>query len=254
MKPINDICTELHELKDAKQDLGFLFDESLDKHRHNVYFVNGNAQPQGDPKSLDELLKTSRQCSVGFGLSRRDCLLIAVILASSVLQLDGTSWLKNQWGIQDIFFLPQSDPKLGSLGVDCACPYVSWKVSPGLANEESGSRIKVREWIRNEMLLALAVMLTELSLKRSFSEMQIPEDTVDPDDSSIRYAMASRLREDVYSNSGHRYGDVVTKCLNCPFKLRNMRDLCLDNEEFQEAVFAEIFIPLREELKNFDGD
>lgn len=78
-----------------------------------------------DPKSLAHLLEISKQRRSGFGLSLRDRLYIAVTLASSVLQLDRTLWLRKQWESGDILFLPIEDVGSAAPRMDFAHPYVS---------------------------------------------------------------------------------------------------------------------------------
>ena len=96
MSPIDDICTAVYRQYNVTQGIGYLTDEILGQHQHNVYLVDEEVRPGVDPQSLEYLLHVSRQRGPGFNLSRRDRLYIAVTLASSVLQLNGTSWLKRQ--------------------------------------------------------------------------------------------------------------------------------------------------------------
>lgn len=209
-----------------------------------------------DAKSLEYLLRVSQQRVPGSGLSRRNRLYIAVTLASSVLQLDGTSWLKQQWRSGDIIFLPIEGQKPATIKMDYSHPYVSWKVFSG---DETTNMVIDREQapvirqIRNKDLFALGITLIELSLKQNLSEMRIPED-IQPTETATNFNTATRLVDDVYSESGNRYGDVVQRCLTCPFNLRNLRDFGFDNEEFQEAVFDHILTPLRQDFEDFNGN
>ena len=59
-----------------------------------------------------------------------------------------------------------------------------------------------------------------------------------------------RLLPSIDMERGERYGDVVSRCLECPFDVREKN---LDNETFQKAVFDSIVLPLREELETFMG-
>ncbi|KAL8878240.1 MAG: hypothetical protein Q9198_003910, partial [Flavoplaca austrocitrina] len=61
---------------------------------------------------------------------------------------------------------------------------------------------------------------------------------------------AMRLLPYIDMERGKRYGDVVWRCLECHF---DVRDKNLDNKTFQKAVFDAIVVPLREELENFPG-
>ena len=79
--------------------------------------------------------------------------------------------------------------------------------------------------------------------------MHNPEDD-NPVEAITSFNTASRLLDNVYNESGSRYGDAVRRCLLCPFDLR---DASLDNEEFQQAVFTSIVTPLMQDLGDFDG-
>ena len=256
MAQITDICMAIKKTKDLKmKDIGFLIDESVGRERHDVYLFDEQVRSALAAKSLESLLETSHQQVPGSSLSRRDRLYIAVTLASSVLQLDGTSWLKRVWRSGDILFLPTDDPKLAKPKMDYAHPYISWKVSP---NDEHGDSIvdvaqaPLNCQIRNETLFALGITLIELSLKQNISKLRIPEDGP-PTDTMTILNTASRLVDDVYNESGEQYGDVVQRCLICPFNLRNLRNYDLDNEEFEELVFNDIFTPLRQGFEDFEG-
>ena len=218
MSPIENICTAVHQQHNVRQGIGFLTDDVAGQHRHNVYLVDEEVRLEVDPKSLEDLLRVSKQRSPGLSLSRRDRLYIAVTLASSVLQLDGTSWLKKQWRSGDILFLPLEDGKTSKPRVDFAHPYVSWKVSPddtqkALVAEASGAMIGHR--IPSEVLFVLGVTLTELCFGQNIYDLRIEQD-IDMTDVMTNFNTASRLIDHVYDESGSRYGDVVRRCLKCP--------------------------------------
>jgi len=256
MGPITDICTATRNLKDLKREIGFLTDEDTGRERHDVYFVDEKVRTEMAAKSLEYLLAASQQRTPGLSLSRRDRLYIAVTLASSVLQLDGTFWLKRQWRSADIVFLPmEEDPSLARPRMDYSHPYVTWRVLLNDTNTNLMSGVEDPAYprqIRNESLFALGVTLIELSLKRNLSEMRIAEDGLL--EVTANFNTATRLIDDVYNESGTRYGDVVQRCLTCPFNLQNLRDFGLDNEELQEAVFNHILTPLRQDLEVFKGN
>lgn len=235
-----------------RQGIGFLTDESVGQHRHDVYLIDKKVQQQLDPKSLEYLLKVSKQRSPGFSLSRRDRLYIAVTLASSVLQLDGTLWLKRQWRSGDILFLPLEDQKASAPNIDFAHPYVSWKVSPEVITTAliaDADRSIVAHRIPSEVLFMLGITLTELCFAQNMFDMQIQAD-IDTTEVMTNFNTASRLIDYVYSESGTRYGDVVRRCLKCP---PDVRDASFDNEEFQEAVFESIVTPLKQDFEDFNG-
>ena len=253
MSLINDICTAVSKHGGVRQGIGFLTDESVGQHRHNVYLVDERTGQGMNPKSLEDLLQVSKQRVPGFSLSRRDRLYIAVTLASSVLQLDGTSWLKRQWKSGDILFLPFEDQKGPAPKFDYARPYVTWNIVPDDTNAAltaDASRTTVAHRIPSEVLFVLGITLTELCFGQNIYDMRVEED-IDTIEVLTNFNTASRLIDYVYSESGSRYGDVVRRCLKCP---PDVRDASLDNEEFQEAVFESIVTPLRQDFEDFNGD
>ncbi len=253
MSPIVDICTAIHGVKNTKQELGFLTDELVGQHRHKIYFVEEKIRPGMDLKSLKHLLKSQRQQGQLRSLSRRLSLYIAVTLASSVLQLDGTSWLKRQWRSDDIYFLPMESGEPITFEMDYAHPYVSWRVSSEGMSTDRTTNAKlapIAYRVPSEILFVLGITLTELCFGRSISDMRI-EDDIESTEIMTNFNTASRLIGRVYDESGERYGDVVRRCLKCP---PDVRDASLDNKEFQKAVFDTIVTPLKQDFENFNGN
>ena len=252
MSPIDDICTAVYGQYNVTQGIGYLTDEILGQHQHNVYLVDEEVRPGVDPQSLEYLLHVSGQRGPGFNLSRRDRLYIAVTLASSVLQLDGTSWLKRQWRSSDILFLPLNNQKTSTSKVDFTHPYVSWKISSEDTNTAlvaEASRLTIAPRIPSEVLSMLGITLTELCFGQNIYDLRVEED-VDATEILTNFNTAARLIDHVYNESGGRYGDVVRRCLKCP---PDVRDASLDNEEFEEAVFESIVTPLRQDFEDFNG-
>ena len=252
MGPIENICTAVYQQCSVRQGIGFLTDEVAGQHRHNVYLVDEEVRLEVDPMSLEDLLRVSKQRGPGLSLSRRDRLYIALTLASSVLQLDGTSWLKKQWRSGDILFLPLEDRKMSTPSIDFTHPYVSWKVSPDDAQTAlvaEASRATIAHRIPSEVLFVLGITLTELCFGQNIYDLRIEQD-LDVTDVMTNFNTASRLIDHVYNESGSRYGDVVRRCLKCP---PDVRDASLDNVEFQEAVFESIVTPLRQDFEDFNG-
>lgn len=179
-------------------------------------------------------------------MSRRDRLCLSVVIALSVLQLDGTQWLGQTCKNADIQFFLFSDSK-----VDYSQPYLSQNIA--LLDENSSPEKAAVGWaesvIRSKPLLALGLRLIELSLNQTISSLQEPIDQA-PLPIFSDLATANPLLPRVEGESGTRYGEIVRLCLNCPFEVRI---LDLDNEEFQNVVFERIITPLTEELQIFDG-
>jgi hypothetical protein len=188
-------------------------------------------------------------------MSRKDRLALAMVLASSVLHLDG-SWLKRHWRSRDVLFpqLQSCDPAMHH-SWNYEDPFLSWAMS-GEAEPNSNSlsrpddvaaAVMEAHRIRSAPLFALALALIELCFGQPFANLKEPGDD-DPDEIVSDRKTASRLLPYVSMESGLRYGDVVQRCIDCPF---NVRVASFENPEFRDLVFEHILMPLMEDLKEF---
>lgn len=172
---------------------------------------------------------------------------IAVTLASSVLQLSGTSWLKASWNSCDIFFHNKDgQPSLS----EQLYPYLSWQACCCDALPPVEQLRLDNHMIRSEALLALGMTLVELCFGRTLAEMRKPEDVI-TNETATRLRTATRLYNRVYSEMGTAYGDVVRRCL---FQTFDVRELSLDIEEVQQKVLDDVVTPLVEDLNSFNRD
>ncbi|KAL8752171.1 MAG: hypothetical protein Q9184_005820 [Pyrenodesmia sp. 2 TL-2023] len=246
LKRIEDICSAIRASNKDQTEIGLLIDETPERHQHKLYRANTVVGSETLSRSLEDLLRSSRDLGAE-SLSRKSRLQIAVTLASSVLQLSGTSWLKASWNSCDIFFHDKSG---GPLASEQLYPYLSWQscccdVSPlveqlGLDNH----------MIRSETLLALGLTLVELCFGRTLAEMRKPED-IHTNETATRLKTATRLHNRVYNEMGIPYGDVVRRCL---FQTFDVRELSLDIEEVQQKVLDNVVTPLVEDLNSFNRD
>ncbi|CAL8582763.1 hypothetical protein XPA_008408 [Xanthoria parietina] len=237
---IEDICTAIHLSSGTVRCLGMLQDDGKALHQHEVFLVE-NPKTKITRRSLQGLLEHPKQRVPGEGLSWRDSLNIAVTMASCMIQLDGTGWLKRQWDSEDIVFLTH----------EYTNPYLCWdipsaNVNPGTDVESSHPHSRQ---IRCPVLASLGITLIELCFGQSISNLRTAEDAA-VNEAMTNWNTASRLVQYIEMERGERYGDVVRRCLECPF---DVRDKSLENETFQKAVFDAIVLPLREELDNFMG-
>lgn len=242
---ISDICSTVCSAHESKTPIGFLVDEENERHKHYIYKTNTTTGPDIRSKSLGDLLSCSVQGSPSGPLSKKDCLQIAVTLASSVLQLDGTSWLTSHWSSTDIFFHEKSNQKSH---LSYLYPYLSWKRCITDLNAVPFDPLFSRSFgIRSEVLFALGLTLIELCFGKTLADLRVPEDG-DANEAASTMRMAERLCNSVYYAMGTSYGDAVRRCLYQPFDVRQMN---FDNEELQEKVFEGIVTPLSDDLNAF---
>ncbi|KAL8702445.1 MAG: hypothetical protein Q9201_004396 [Fulgogasparrea decipioides] len=244
-KCIEDFCSALCAPDSQQREIGLLVDEANDRQEHRIYRANTILGLQTSSRSLEDLLKSTRH-SGDESLTRKDRLGIAVILASSVLQLDGTSWLKSGWSSNDIYFHHEN----GQIS-QYSQPYLSWQrcCNIDVSYQMKSLRVVSNQMIRNEILLALGLTLVELCFGRTLTDMRKPED-INVDETATRLATATRLHSRVYEEMGIQYGVVVRRCL---FQLFDVRELSLDIEEVQQKVFDDVVTPLVDDLNNFNG-
>lgn len=242
MSEITDLCKAIR-IPSADRVIGMVMDQSLN-HRHQIYFAEQSVptQFQVDSISLESLLKTSRDQEMRLSLSRRDRLQIAVTLASSVLQLDQTPWLRRKWSSAEIMFLYRDSQ------TEFDKPYLSSRLSsnfPEFGNQGCTTKklSTTTNPIHHDALFALGIALIELAFGKPLEAMRRQEGN------ETDY-VSTNLIDSVYNEMGGRYGDVVRRCVHCPFDIRNKT---FENEDFLETVFDLVATPLAQDLEAFDG-
>lgn len=247
---ITNICATVYHAQGGQQVLGFLSENQMAEYQHYLVVCNdAGSSRKIRTESLETLLTHGLIHCNGPVFLWRDRLEIAVTLASSVLQLHKTLWLRKYWSSSDVFFHNEEDNSLNASGPRYYQPYVYWKMSSAdctLGNSASNVLMQ-KHLVHCEALFALGSTLIELSFGKTLSELQSPED-LDSSTDITRLNTARRLLNSVYDNSGGNYGDVVRRCLECPF---DIRDKSLDNDDFQAAVFETIVTPLAKDLEAF---
>ncbi|KAI4251308.1 MAG: hypothetical protein LQ352_004925 [Teloschistes flavicans] len=248
LKEISSLCSITQVPVGQKAPLGFLMDKSADGQQHNMFPTKNAVVPLTDHKSLQELLEVSRQRGLEHGLRWADSLQIAITLASSVIQLDGTGWLKSQWSSQDIIFPLSKGSKDGQCEVDHSYPYTTSGFGPHKTSTHAQSPESLTDTttvVHCEALVALGVTLVELCCGQAIEQLQKPQDNC-ANAAMIRWNTARRLLGCVYSERGEKYGSVVNRCLEGRFDVASKS---LEDEDLQQAVFDLVVVPLQTELR-----
>ena len=190
---MDDICAKIFRLDAAEERIGYLHEDAYSEFRHHVYLTDAKVGSKFRTTSLDRLLDPAEQGPLQNLLSRRQRLNIAAILASSVLQLDQTSWLKSQWKSSDIYFHYRDEDAVLTSRPTFPPPHVACRLSD--INSEPNYAVKVplarAQQARSETLLTLGLALVELCFGRTLEKMQIPED-VDQNENLTRLNTAIR--------------------------------------------------------------
>jgi len=186
--------------------------------------------------SLENVLsygsKFPNQC-----LNKRDCLSLAVNLASSLLQLHATPWLPENWCDKSVYF---------SRTRDVRCPYVMVQSNEPVISPEARSAFGP-----NPYLLALGIILLELSERKSFSQWIEEKGYSEVSDNVLEKAqIAWEWFDAAYGNMSGEYARAVEHCLSSVFvDLQHKKTLT--DEGFRDAVFRDIVQRLEREYSRF---
>ena len=247
--PLDDICAKIFRLDAAEERIGCLHEEGYSEYRHHIYLTDAKVGSKLRTTSLDRLLDPAEQGPLQHLLTRWHRLNIAATLASSFLQLDQTSWLKSQWKSSDIYFHYRDEDAVLTSRATFPPPHVVCGLSDSNSepNHAPKSPLSKAQQARSETLLTLGLALVELCFGRTLENMRIPED-VDQNETLTRFRTATRKLDEVYTESGGHYGDVVRRCLYCSF---DVRDASLDDEKFEQDVFNYVVTPLIKDVEVF---
>ena len=237
----------LRQVSDTPAFLGVLDDGPHRQHR--VKLVKECVQSSLSVMvSLDVLLRRQTR------LERKAKLVLAVKLASTLLQLQYTPWLKKVWRSGDILFLErQKDAEsrlLESVFVSTSFDQVS---HPQPSEAPWGPAVTFPVNIRNESVFCLGIVLIELWYGQPLRCLYAPIDDPSPEPEQGKIAdfiIAKSLLENVYRDAGDWYGDAVRRCIYCEFDLR---DSSLETDKMIDAVHRGVYLPLLEHLRAFCG-
>ena len=264
-RQINPLIAEATEIKNfcsvfdidgsvianEKRCLGYL---PFDDDHILVVYMNPTSDEESQPSKstfLTEILSNKQAPTVTvsdtISLSRGDRFLLALIIASSVLQLCQTPWLRDNWNKDDIVINSSSN---GSLDLRQRV-FVS-KVFP--ENETSSLAARQAEFpgLRNQTLFMLGIVLIELCLGQTLESLRVPQDPMDREGKPnilTDWSTATRLMFDVSREAGNRYGDAVRRCIYCDF---DQRSSSLENDAFRQAVYEGVVVPLEEIFQDFN--
>jgi hypothetical protein len=210
----------------------------------------GTHVPSAEVLTLEDLLErppvvNGRKAK----LSKKERYSLALTLASSVLYLNSTPWLTDQWAAKDILF-HRTTTSVRHIDIDR--PYVApviVEVTKGLPNGQ-----KTRSFHnKNTVLLALAVALLELYFGTTAERYQ--EDELGSTDPSLHNnpwilcSMAHTWAEECQEDLSAAFLSAVRHCLRC----FSDPGASLQDAEFLQAAVEGIVLPLQEELHQFLG-
>lgn len=244
LKPIKDLCAAISNLQKPERDecLSLLATEyAKQKYGIRIYPLK---EPLPNPATWSTTSLRSALADSELLWGKR--LNLAVILASSVLQLHKTPWLNDHWSADNIFFVTRGQD------IVYKHPFVS-QCFKGIETRSQRQYIPpvLRSVIKNQSLYALGILLIELKYKKPIHELHVPEDGPLSDDPVTavltEFNTADRLVDQLYGEVGRFYGDAVRRCIRCEF---GQMSSSLDDVDFQIAVYQGVVSLL---LQNYDS-
>ncbi|KAF2118797.1 hypothetical protein BDV96DRAFT_568475 [Lophiotrema nucula] len=226
---IDDLCRAIMNASQADCCIGVLEDRLW---QHHVYSVTGPGRGNQIAKAapLKEIISAGR--SIG---SKQKCM-IALTLASSMLQLHDTPWLPRSWDTRDIFLLKS---KAGTTITSQV--YVTRTFSSPASIQAAQNR---RRLVKNEMVFALGVALLELAHGCSILNFKETEDLNDSgqEDSMTEVSIATRLADSINDVESENYAKAVLRCIRCSFDTFTFD---FNDTEFREKFYEGVVVPLQ---------
>ncbi|KAI5777177.1 hypothetical protein EDC01DRAFT_624367 [Geopyxis carbonaria] len=231
---INNLCLDTRNAPFPNGDgcLGILKGRGTCCHRVWPHPSATSTTPIKTAISLAVLLSSNTP----FTLSRLDRLKVGVMLASTVMQLHATEWLRRKWDVSDILFPATSSDK----GYTCITkrPFVrrnftdSAVVSPATDEDIHGV---------DPTLFSLGIALVELGLGKRLSVGCATT-------SSVEHQAFGSLKF-LYEDSGETYSRIVRRCL----KGFDHAETSLEEVKIKNQVHRDILKPLEDNLLAFCG-
>ena len=257
---IEDLYLAMHSWKNKDITypwcLGYLTCEGSEK--LGIYPKPSSTETSGRQYSVSPLRNLfsgnlSRPARLGFSpddlnLSRVDRFELALTISYSVLQLSETPWLEKGPTKDNILLLPDNGK-----GFKRRASVVNDYSPTGSTEAQTHNPKSHPALYHNEALFALGILLIELCLGRPLELLRSTEDPLDNDGNASNWtdrSTAERYLDDVYKEAGNRYGDAVRRCIRCDF---NQRKISLQDDDFRQAAYEGVVVPLQQIVKDFDS-
>jgi len=196
-----------------------------------------NKEPQ-KYATLNTLLSKSSPIS----LSRRQRFQIALILASSHVQLHPTPWLKSKWSKRDVLSLydPEDPTKIGS-----DQPYISRSLSKPLQQSGNNTATSADIYSFPDSIRNLGIMLLELCFGTAIEDHKLRQNINTNDEQILQlfnYTAAIQWSRDVVEEAGPEYADAITWCLHHTPESSGVEG---NDEKWREDMYMKVVEPLK---------
>ncbi|KAL2049168.1 hypothetical protein ABVK25_010597 [Lepraria finkii] len=268
---VNDICEAISTAQAHMHCLGFILDEHQKlRGTYQALRAWDNSSPTSrEVVSLEVLLTRKLQSAVpstkddAHRLTKKERLILAVNLASSLLQLHTTPWLNERWTKKDIVFLKrdtsaaiktQSRPPRPFNATEPFVSHAFLSCFGPVQAQNPQSSILPAPIHGNLNLLALGIILLELYFGESIESRRQPEDLLNGCVNSSTHLNVARrwLLECHQQEMSNGYWMATNHCIHCFFDPMP-KSTDLHDEDFRESVYQKIVLPLEMELKQWQS-
>ncbi|KAF2638389.1 hypothetical protein P280DRAFT_471497 [Massarina eburnea CBS 473.64] len=225
---IDDLCDSLDK-HCSTECLGYLHIEKWHYHLHGV---------QEWPQSTDLLpLRKLLASRTRTGVASRERCNYSIQLASAVMQLFDTSWLKQTWTLDDVYV--NRKDKGGQIYIP------TWFDGRSSTYHASDA---MPLFVKNQLVFALGVALLELTYGKEIQYFAKAED-LDKDSKPhnlTMYIVADRLTKEVQETETPGFARAIAKCI---YPASDTYDFDLSNEGYGNRFYIDVLQPLEQDHK-----
>jgi len=241
---IQCLCSAIHQAPETHTCLGLLVGDGKMKHRvwipRQAVLKSTPGTRPAQTVSLGEMLSTWPKPP------KKEILKLSLNLASSVLQLHETEWLRERWTKQDIFFIREPLGAGGRQNIDLSHPVVHQAFTAPVppTPQDLAESLLVR---CNKSLVCLGIVLIELCYWKDLHSLH--NGNSGNQGASAEHAIAARMIDQLYDEAGFNYGESVRRCITG----LDLRETQLECDEFKKEAYHKIVQPLEMDLMKFCG-
>ncbi|KAG8528974.1 uncharacterized protein KY384_006663 [Bacidia gigantensis] len=256
---IADLCAAVQKACSGQGHLPLGYLKDLDNRRHAFY-------PSTPPPVFDKEVETISLASLllksdpgleaahTYKLSRFERYTVAVVLASSLLQLYSSPWVGETWSKEDIHFMKAPAGALQSVLIDR--PYISRKFTsytPETCHLPDCRPTQYQTSTKN--LQALGIMLLELCFGEAIEDQPIREKYLgrdgQPNDMTDFSTAQHWWQNYALGEGGPEFYEAIRRCLFCAF---GPKSTDLEDDELRSAVYNEVVEPLDGTVRQFSSN
>jgi hypothetical protein len=182
---------------------------------------------------------------------------LALKLAQAVLQFQSMPWLEEEWNLQQLLVMPETDDtcddlhvyknsKLITMGPRAMAPSIPTIIPQGSSKPIRNPAMMPlsmaqHRGVDNLTLFCLGIAMIEIAYWKPIANLREDYDN-DNIDTARRLANGS-------TGLGKRYDETIRKCLRCDFAF----GVDLNRIELQSAVYGGVICPLQDLIERLDG-